>query len=238
MPSLAEHAQSIAEAYQPPPTGRPSDIGSPSTIQQFLEAVGEGNYIETSAKLAGISKGALYNWIKRGQAGEDAFAQFVDALEKAEARAEAHLVSLQRKAAEAGPQYWPAAATQLERRHPDRWGKRQESDSGPKVVVNIGVGATDVQVTVVSPPTFAPDSPLEDSANVLTSKAFALDSSPITAVMVTHEDACQEAKAIGESRQANPQGDPTPAVGAEESPRMAVPVKGRRGLARKKKGQA
>jgi hypothetical protein len=150
MPSLAEQAQQIADAYQPPTTGRPSDIGSQSTIQEFLEAVGEGNYIDTSAKLAGLSKQAVYNWIKRGKDGEEPFAAFVDALEKAEARAEVHLVRLQRKAAEAGPQYWPAAATQLERRHPEKWGKRSDGESGPKVIVQVGGQANDVKVLITS----------------------------------------------------------------------------------------
>lgn len=151
MPSLAEQAQTIAALYQPPHIGRPSDIGSASTVQQFLEAVGEGNYLDTAAKLAGLSKVTVYEWLKRADTGEEPYATFANSFKRAEARAEAHLVSLQRKAAEAGPQYWAAAATQLERRHPDRWGKRSEDGQAPKVVVQIGAGAADVKVAILTP---------------------------------------------------------------------------------------
>jgi hypothetical protein len=159
MPSLAQRAEAIAGLYQPPITGRHSDIASQSTVQQFLEAVGEGNYIETAAKLAGITKQSVYEWMKRGETGEQPFALFADAVKEAEARAEAHMVRLQRKAAEL-PQYWAAAATHLERRHPERWGKRQDDQSGPKVVVQVGGSSADVKVMVVgahNPSTFALD---------------------------------------------------------------------------------
>jgi len=132
MPSLAEQAQTIANLYQPPSTGRPSDIGSASTVQQFLEAIGDGNYIETAAKLAGLSKVTVYEWLKRGQAGEAAYVAFANAVERAEARAEAKMVANVRRASEL-PQFWAAAATHLERRHPDRWSKRQDDSQAPKV---------------------------------------------------------------------------------------------------------
>ena len=122
-------------------------------MQQFLEAVGEGNYIETAAKLAGITKQSVYEWIKRGQSGEpgtEAFRVFADAVEKAEARAEAKMLANVRRASEL-PQFWAAGMTVLERRHPDRWGKRQDDSTQPKVVVNIGVGSGDVRVGVLSP---------------------------------------------------------------------------------------
>jgi transposase len=184
MTSLAHQAQAIADLYQPPKTGRPSDIGSASTVQQFLEAVGEGNYIETAAKLAGLSKQSVYDWLKRGHAGEPAYKAFADAVEKAEARAEAAMVANVRKASHL-PQFWAAGMTVLERRHPERWGKRQDDTNTPKVVVQIG-GPADVKIGIaVSPPTFAPDSPIEDSAKSLTGNAFAMSSSPITAVMLT-----------------------------------------------------
>lgn len=157
MPSLADQAQAIANLYVPPPTGRPSDIGSPSTVTQFLEAVGDGNYIETAAKLAGLSKQVVYNWIKRGQAGETPFDVFVDALEKAEARAEADAVRNVRQAGKL-PQFWAAEMTYLERRHPEKWGKRQDTEQGPKVLVQVGGGSGNVQVNVAFAPQVSTDS--------------------------------------------------------------------------------
>lgn len=72
-------------------------------------------------------------------------------MEKAQALAEAEVLETVRKAGQAGPQYWPASMTLLERRHPEKWGKRQDSESGPKVVVQIGIQASDVSVSILSP---------------------------------------------------------------------------------------
>ena len=249
MPSLAEQASTIASLYQPPAVGRPSDIGSASTVQQFLEAVGDGNYIETAAKLAGLSKVSVYEWLKRAQSnepGNDAFRVFANALEKAEARAEAKMLANVRKASEL-PQFWAAGMTVLERRHPDRWGKRQDDSSQPKVVVNIGVGSGDVKVGIqLSPPTFAPNSSLEDSANSLTDKACALSSSLITAVMlqpavgVPSAESATDTIPIGNPLRSDRVGDPTPVGGGVGVPSRGTPKKGRSflGRARRKKGVA
>jgi len=40
--------------------------------------------------------------------------------------------------------------TALERRHPERWARRQEGNDGPKVVVQIGVNDKDVQVNCIT----------------------------------------------------------------------------------------
>lgn len=246
MSSLAQHAQDIAQSYQPPATGRPSLLSSESTVREFLEAVGAGNYIETACKLSGLSKASVYEWLKRAQAGEDAFKAFADALEKAEARAEAHLVGLQRKAAEAGPQYWAAAATQLERRHPDRWSRRMDDSQAPKVVVQIGVGAGDVKVGVAFAPAMSHDvlsSPLEAKgetpANLLETQPFAVSSSPITAIMVPNAEACQSTAStpvIGDSLRSDRAGDPTPTAGRKGRARTFFSGKGRSGAPKRKKG--
>jgi transposase len=198
MPSLAEQAQAIADQYTPG-VGRPSKLADDPKVQVFLEAVQDGNYIETACKLAEISKRTIYNWIERGRAGETAYEAFLHVLEKAEARAEADAIRNVRQAGKL-PQFWAAEMTYLERRHPEKWGRRQESESGPKVQVIIGAGQAQVQIAV-SPPTFAPDSPEEDSAKLLTGQAFALPSSPITAIMVTSEEACQSQAETPSDRQ-------------------------------------
>jgi hypothetical protein len=251
MPSLAEQAQLIASLYQPPETGRHSDIGSQTTVQQFLEAVGDGNYIETAAKLAGLSKQSVYEWIKRGQQAETpaeaAFKVFADAVEKAEARAEAKMLANVRRASEL-PQFWAAGMTVLERRHPDRWGKRQDDSNTPKVVVNIGVGQGDVKVGIaLSPPDFRPSIPEADACKSLTGNAFALDSSPITAVMVTEAEACQASSSAPTSsgngnRAGGSQGDPIPLGGeapksVEGLPRQRVSARARRLAAHRKKAR-
>ena len=54
--------------------------------------------------------------------------QMFHRLKRAEAEAETIHVSNLMKASNAGPQFWAASATYLERKHPERWGKRDAVD--------------------------------------------------------------------------------------------------------------
>lgn len=158
MPDLARIANDIADSYTPPHTGVRSRIGEADTVQELLQAIENGNYVETAAELAGLSKQSVYDWIKRGEAGEEPFKLFADAIKRASARAEAAEVV---KVREAGndPRFWAASMTYLERRHPERWARRSEDNNSPKVVVQIGVRDSDVQVHVNSIAS-APSDPL------------------------------------------------------------------------------
>lgn len=144
--TLRVQAEQIANAYLPN-GGRPSMTSDADTVQVLLAAIAEGNYRETACKLAGISKVTFYNTLKRAEAGEPSAVAFVNALEKAEACAENELVNNVRRASQL-PQFWAAGMTLLERKSPEKWGRRQDSNDGPKVLVQIGVSAGDVQVTI------------------------------------------------------------------------------------------
>lgn len=142
-------ATRIASLYEPPHTGRPSNaLTDVYRVNKLLRKLADGNYTETATLAAGFSKQTLYNWRDQAKAGNVAAIALLDAMEKASAEAEADAVDDIRKAGKAGPQFWAASATRLERRHPDRWGKRQEDSAAPKVVVQIGIKGSDV--------TFAP----------------------------------------------------------------------------------
>jgi hypothetical protein len=143
-------AEQIAAAYQPPSSGVPSRIGEADTVQCLLQAIEDGNYIETAAELAGLSKQSVYSWLKRGDAGEVPYTLFADVLKRAQARAEAAEVAKVRAAGN-DPRFWAASMTFLERRHPERWARRSEDTSVPRVQITIGVQATDVQLYAASP---------------------------------------------------------------------------------------
>lgn len=149
MPDLALVAQDIANAFQPAYNQAHSRITEVDTVQQLLEAVNDGNYLETAAELAGLSKVTVYNWLKRGEAGETPYNLLANALKRAAARAEASEVAKVRKAGD-DPRFWAASMTYLERRHPERWARRSDSQDGPKVLVQIGVRDSDVQVSIAS----------------------------------------------------------------------------------------
>lgn len=103
------------------------------TIVDYIRA---GNYMETAAAAAGISKDTLYNWLRRGaryKAGEEdyniekyqKYAEFKDKVEQAQAEAEIRDVMIISKAAQ---ESWQAAAWRLERKFPDKWGKKEKSN--------------------------------------------------------------------------------------------------------------
>jgi len=121
---------------------------------QIITVIKAGNYIETAAAYAGISKNTLYDWLKRGEREkqrvnknskakirklEADFVEFSDAIEKALAEAEIRDVTIIAKAAE---EQWQAAAWRLERKFPDRWGRRKldiehSGEIGIKIVDDI-----------------------------------------------------------------------------------------------------
>ncbi len=106
--------------------GRPTKL-TPEVQATIVQVVEEGNYFETAAAIAGISKVTLYSWIEKGEAGDEPFAEFLNALKDAEAKAERQALADVRL----GQPGWQANMTFLERRHPSRWSRR-DPDHGVK----------------------------------------------------------------------------------------------------------
>lgn len=126
---------------------RPTKLNS-EIQNKIVTAIRAGNYIETAAAYAGISKSTLYDWLRRGERekqrveknpryrirkSEKPYVEFSDAVEKALAEAEIRDVAIIAKAAE---EHWQAAAWRLERKFPERWGRKDRHeitgrDGGP-----------------------------------------------------------------------------------------------------------
>jgi transposase len=105
-------------------------------IEKAVKYIEQGNYIETVAAFLGISRQSFYDWIRRGSrncevldAGnaldkkEEIYVDFFIAVEQARAVAEMADLNIIKDAAE---KRWEAAAWRLERRSPDKWGRRSE----------------------------------------------------------------------------------------------------------------
>lgn len=148
--TLRVQAEQIAQSYlDSSRIGRPNNLAEPDKIQTFLASIRDGNYRETACKASGLSKGSLYRLLEQADHGDEAAQAFRHALEKAEGDAESETVRNVRQASKL-PQFWAAGMTYLERKHPERWGKRQDDASTPKVMVQIGTGVTDITVNVLS----------------------------------------------------------------------------------------
>lgn len=129
--------------------GRPSKL-TPKIQEEILRVIKSGNYIETACAYVGINKSTFYEWLKRGAREKDRVAKnprakvrksekpyvdFSNAVEKALAQAEIRDVAIIGKAAE---ENWQAAAWRLERKFPERWGRKEKyalehtgKDGGP-----------------------------------------------------------------------------------------------------------
>ena len=111
--------------------GRPSKLNAELiiNIQNWLRM---GYFVEDAARMAGISKVTLYNWLAKGRDDRDAgieslHSDFLNSMEKARAEAEGIFLNSIKTAASRGQ--WQAAAWWLER-SVDKWSKPQRIEMG------------------------------------------------------------------------------------------------------------
>jgi hypothetical protein len=94
--------------------GRPTKY-TPATVGKFCRAVADGLSYKMAAAAAGISHESVCQWQRQ-------FPEFSERVQLAIAKAEIALVRSIRRTAAKGT--WQAAAWLLERRDPERWGRR------------------------------------------------------------------------------------------------------------------
>ena len=117
---------------------------TPDVVDQIVAAVLAGNYVSTASAAAGIHRATYYSWMKRGEQASDAranaeplgvddegFADFYDRVSQATAQAEMDAVADVR---EGKSVKWVAAMTYLERRAPEKWGRREGRNAKPETV--------------------------------------------------------------------------------------------------------
>ena len=109
--------------------GRPSKL-TPALQENICKIVADGNYMITACQAVGIDKSTYLRWLERGAKEIDndggIYCDFLYAIKKAEATAEQALLSVIKEKAINGKEWLPAM-TILERRHPDRWGRKDRS---------------------------------------------------------------------------------------------------------------
>lgn len=99
-------------------------------IDQLCVVLAKGVYVETAAAFVGIHKDTFYDWLKRGRrdikaAKRSIHRELVEAVEVALAKFEVD--GIDRLASE---EQWQATAWRLERRFPDKYGRRSRVDHG------------------------------------------------------------------------------------------------------------
>ena len=105
---------------------RPSKL-TPELQDNICKLIEEGNYPAQAAELEGIAESTFYSWMKKGREAKykSKFMEFVEAIKKAESKAEQFHINVIKNAASKN---WTASAWYLERKHPDRWGKQTKME--------------------------------------------------------------------------------------------------------------
>lgn len=96
---------------------------TPIVTANLCKYIAAGNYIETACKMARISKPTYYVWRKKAEEGKSPYKQLFEEIERATAEAEARNVV---KIQQAANDNWQAAAWYLERKHAERWGRKDQ----------------------------------------------------------------------------------------------------------------
>ena len=118
-------------------------------IDALSEVIAKGNYAVTACQLCDIDQKTLSSWVEYGQRDIDAgveslYSSLFLSLKRAESKAEAELVKVVRESATVKKEWLPAM-TFLERRHPDRWGRKDRT----RVDINERKAITITHVEVV-----------------------------------------------------------------------------------------
>jgi hypothetical protein len=127
----------------------------PERIGRLVDRLIEGNYRDTAATLAGFTARSVRGWMDAADKGDARYEPVAQVIRIAEALAESASVRNVRAAGK-DPRFWAADMTYLERKYPDKWGRRNEDANTPRVIVQLGVSAGDVQVHIMAAPPSAP----------------------------------------------------------------------------------
>jgi len=100
---------------------RPSKL-TPEVTKRLTEAIRAGNYYEAACGYAGIHYSTFRKWMQKGETAKSGkFREFFEAITRAEYEAEVRMVAQWQKHM---PEDYRAIRDFLERRYPERWGRR------------------------------------------------------------------------------------------------------------------
>lgn len=108
------------------PAGRPPKL-DPVKVDRMLSAMRTGIAMDTAARFAGIPRQTLFDWLARGRAARatPVYREFVEQVEEAIAQFEVLALA---RITKAGDEQWQADAWRLERKFPEKYGRRTRID--------------------------------------------------------------------------------------------------------------
>lgn len=114
------------------PTANRSKKFTPSVRGKIVEAIRQGNYIETACRNAGVHPTTFYKWEEKAREGDPLFIKFFEEVELARAFAESKMVDIVINEAERN---WKAATWWLERAAKERWGTPRVEEIPPSIPI-------------------------------------------------------------------------------------------------------
>ena len=112
---------------RPHPIGRPPKLTA-EMIKQHCDLLIQGQAIAKAAILTGISESTIYRWLALGkkEGAEAIYVELVERVSEATECSEFELLQRMRKAGEKSD-HWRATAWMLERRFPEKYGKKSST---------------------------------------------------------------------------------------------------------------
>lgn len=120
--------------------GRRPKLLRPEIQEKLLEGLRSGLYMEQAARMAGIDVSTLRRYVERGKRQEvGLYRKFYEAVQAAEAEVEDEKLQQLFRVAERAD-HWQGYAWFLERRFPDRWGRRAAAPAATVASTQATVG--------------------------------------------------------------------------------------------------
>ena len=123
-------------------------ILTPELQDDVVKRIRAGNYIKVACQSVGIGVSTYFEWLKKGEEGRQPYAEFTEAIKKAESEAHVNYVAI---VASHAPTQWQAAAWWLERRFPQLWGRRDRLDIKGEIVAEKKVDKIEEKFSHMSP---------------------------------------------------------------------------------------
>ncbi len=124
--------------------GRPTLLDD-LRAKRIVDAVAAGASRSAAAEAANVGRSTLMSWLARGREGEPGYADFLDRIKTAEAKAENEMVAAIRIAG-LNPRTWQAAAWWLERCRPKRYATKRDRVEAPAHPAGVAAGSDDVEL--------------------------------------------------------------------------------------------
>ena len=119
---------------------------TPEVQEKVVSAIRAGNYAHVAANYAGIGRRTFFRWMLWGEQEKSRkFVEFRKAVKDAESEAEVRAVAMVQKHM---ADNWQAAMTYLERKFPDRWGRRDrvKVEIDPRKTLSTLLGLNDEEI--------------------------------------------------------------------------------------------